>query len=80
VLKEQESRFAGANWKILLNFLALAAAEGWVGKHHVITIFFLDVGEVFGQRIGVDNIRRFDAVKDHVHDRDDVSERLFSLP
>ena len=44
-----------------------------------IAVFFLNVGEVFGERIGVDDVRRVDAVQDHVHDRDDISERLFLL-
>ena len=31
------------------------------------------------ERVGVDDVRRFDAVQDHVHDRDDVGEGLLFL-
>ncbi|MBK5298771.1 MAG: helix-turn-helix domain-containing protein, partial [Vicinamibacteria bacterium] len=30
------------------------------------------IGEVLGEGVGVNNVGRFDAVQDHVHDRDDV--------
>jgi len=46
---------------------------------HVVAVFFLNVGKVFAERVGVDHVRRFDAVQDHVHDRDDIGERLLSL-
>jgi hypothetical protein len=32
----------------------------------------LDVVDVFGERIGVEDVGGFDAVEDHVHDGDDV--------
>ena len=79
VLQEQERRLAGADRKVLLHFLALLAAEGRIGQHHVKTVLFLNVGQVLGQRVGVDDVRRFDAVQDHVHDRDDVGQRLLFL-
>ena len=79
VLEEQERRLAGADGEVLLHFLALLAAEGRIGEHHVVAVLLLNVGEVFGERVGVDDVRRLDAVQDHVHDRDDVGERLLLL-
>jgi hypothetical protein len=55
------------------------AAEGGIGHHHVEAVFLLNIGEVFGERVGVDDVGRLDAVQNHVHDRDDVGERLLLL-
>ncbi len=79
MLEEQERRLAGADGEVLLHLLAFLAAERRIGQHHVDAVLFLNVGEVLGQRVGVDDIRRVDAVQDHVHDRDDVGERLLLL-
>ena len=77
MLEEEIGRFAGANGKVLLNFLAFLAAEGRVGHDNFHAIFLLNVGEILGKRVGVDDIGRFDAVEDHVHDPDDVGEGFF---
>ena len=53
--------------------------KGGIGQHHVVAVLLLNVGEVFGERVGVDYVRRLDAVQDHVHDGDDVGERLLFL-
>ena len=79
VLEEEERGLAGADGEVLLHFLALLAAEGRIGQHHVVAVLLLNVGEVLGERVGVDDVRRLDAVQDHVHDRDDVGERLLFL-
>ncbi len=69
VLEEEEGGLAGADGEVLLHFLALFAAEGRIGQDDVEAVLFLNVGEVFGQRVGVDDVGRLDAVQDHVHDR-----------
>lgn len=79
MLQEQKGGFAGAHRKILLDLAALLAAKGRVGQHHIVTVLFLNVGKVFAQGVGVDDVRRLDAVQDHVHDRDDIGERLLFL-
>ena len=79
VLEEEEGGLAGADGEVLLHFLALLAAEGRIGQHHVVAVLLLNVGEVLGERVGVDDVRRVDAVQDHVHDRDDVGEGLLLL-
>ena len=79
VLQEQEGRLAGLDREVLLDLLALLAAEGRVGQDHVVAVALLDVGDVLGQRVGVDDVRRLDAMQDHVHDRDDVGEALLLL-
>jgi hypothetical protein len=49
------------------------------GLDHVEPVLLLNVGEVLGERVGVQDVRRLNAVQDHVHDRDNVSERLLFL-
>ena len=80
VLEEEERGLAGADGEVLLHFLALFAAEGRIGDDDVEAVLFLHVGEVLGERVGVDDVGRLDAVQDHVHDRDDVGEGLLFLP
>ena len=80
VLEEEERGLAGADGEVLLHFLALFAAEGRIGHHDVVSVFFLNIGQVLGERIGVDEVGGLDAMQDHVHDRDDVGEGLLFLP
>ena len=61
MLEEQERGLAGADGKVLLDFLALLAAERRVGEDDVEAVIFLDVGEVLGEGVGVDDIGRLDA-------------------
>jgi hypothetical protein len=79
MLKEQERRLASADGKVLLDFPPFLSTEGRIGQHDVEAVFFLNVGEVFGEAVGVDHVRCLDAVQDHVHDRNDVGERLLLL-
>jgi len=79
VLEEEEGGLAGADGEVLLDLGAFLAAEGGIGQHDVVTVLFLNVGEVFGEGVGVDDVRRFDPVQDHVHDADDVGEGLLLL-
>jgi len=79
VLEEEEGGLAGADGEVLLHFLALLAAEGRIGHYDLDAVFLLNVGKVFGERIGVDYVGRLDAMQDHVHDRDDVREGLLLL-
>ena len=62
VLQEQEGSFAGADGEVLLHFRAFLAAKGRIGQHHVVAVPVLDVGEIFGKRVGVDDVRRFNAM------------------
>ena len=66
MLEEEERGLAGADGEVLLHFLALFAAEGRIGDDDVEAILFLNVGEVLGERVRVNDIRRLDAVQDHV--------------
>ena len=79
MLQEQERGLAGLDREILLHLRPLLAAERRIGQHHVEAVLLLDVGDVLGQRVGVDDVRRLDAVQDHVHDADDVGEALLLL-
>ncbi len=80
VLQEEGRGLAGANGEVLLHLLALFAAERRIGDDDVEAVLFLHVGEVLGERVGVDDVGCLDAVQDHVHDRDDVGEGLLFLP
>ena len=60
--------------EVLLDFLALLAAEGRIGEDHVHAVLVLDVGKLFGQSVGKGDVGRLDAVQNQVHDRDDVSQ------
>ena len=79
VLKKEERRLAGADGEVLLHFLAFLAAEGRIGDDNVVTVLFLHIGNIFGKCVGVEDVGRFNAVQDHVHDRDDISQRLLFL-
>ena len=43
-------------------------------------VLFLNIHDVFVQRIGASDIGGGDPVQDHVHDGDDIGERLLFLP
>ena len=79
VLKEEEGCLAGADRKILLDFLSLLAAEGWIGKDDVVAVFFLNIRKILCQSVGVDDVGSFYAVQDHVHNSYDVGQRLLFL-
>ena len=68
MLEEQKGGLAGTDGEVLLDLLALLAAEGRIGEHHIVAVLFLNVGEIFGQRVGMKDIRRLNAMQDHVHD------------
>ena len=74
VLEKQECRLAGTYGEVLLHFLPFLATKGRIGHYHFDAVFFLNVGEVFGEGVGVDDVGRLDAMQDHVHDGDDVGE------
>jgi len=80
VLEEEERSLAGADGEVLLHFLAFLAAERRIGHDHVNAVFLLNVSQVFGERVGVDDVRGFDAMQDHVHDGNDVGEGLLFFP
>ncbi len=79
MLQKQESCLASLDREVLLHLLALLATEWWIGEHDIDLILGLDVGDIFRQRIGVNDVGRFDAVQDHVHDGDDVGETFLFL-
>ncbi len=79
MLEKEVGGLASADGEILLHFLAFLAAEGRIGLDDVVPVFFLNVGEVFGERVGVNYVRRIDAVQYHVHNADNVGEGLLFL-
>ena len=80
MLDEQIAHLARFDRKVLLNFRTLARPERRIGKDHVVAVLFLNIHDVFVQRIGAPDIGGRDAVQDHVHDRDDIGEGFLFLP
>ena len=76
VLQKQERRLASFDGEVLLDFLALFAPERRIGKDHLEAVFVLNVANVLGQGVGVEDVGRFDAMQDHVHDADDIGQAL----
>ena len=74
MLEEEVGGFAGADGEVLLDFGAFFSAEGGIGEDDVVTILLLNVGEIFGEGVGVDDVGGFDAVEDHVHDSNYVGQ------
>ena len=72
MLKEQKGRLTRLDGEVLFYLLALFPAKGRIGKDHMESVLLLNVADVFSECIGVEDVRRFDAMQDHVHDRDDV--------
>ena len=79
MLEKEEGRLADTDREVLLHLFTLLAAKGGIGQNDVVAVFLLHVGQVLGQGVGVDDVGSFDAVQDHVHDGNDISQRLFFL-
>ena len=56
MLEEEEGGLSGTDGEVLLHFLPLLAAKERIGQHHLIAVFFLNVGEIFGEGVGVDDV------------------------
>ena len=79
-MQEQIRCLTRADREVLLHLAPLAAAEGRIGEDDVVAVFLLNIHHVLIERVGVDQVRGFDPVQDHVHDPDDVGEALLFLP
>ena len=54
MLEKQKRGFARLNREILLHLFPLLTTEGRICEDHVIPVFFLNIGEVFRQRVRVE--------------------------
>ena len=54
-LQEQKRGFSRANREVLLNLFAFLPAERWIDHDHIDSVFVLNVGEVLGERVRVDD-------------------------
>ena len=63
VLEEEEGGLAGADGEVLLYLMTFLAAEGRISQHDVVAVLFLDVGDVVGERVGMDDVGSFDACR-----------------
>ncbi len=60
-----------------MNFYTFFSTKWRIGKYHIVTVFFLYVGKVFGKCVGVYDIRCINAMKNHIHNADNVRQRFF---
>ena len=74
MLEEQRRGFACSNWEVLLNFISLASPKWRICEDYFVTVLVLDICETLRKCVGMGDVRRFDAVENHVHDRDDIRE------
>jgi hypothetical protein len=79
VLEKKEGCLTGLDRKVLLYLGALLSTKWRFSHHNIVAVFFLDIRQVFCQRIGMFDIGGFDAMQDHIHDPDDVGQRLLFL-
>lgn len=79
MLEEQVGRLPRPDGEVLLNLCPLLSTEGWIGQHDVVTVLLLDVRQVLGQGVRVDDVWGVDAMQDHVHDPDDIGQTLLLL-
>jgi len=79
VLQKEEGRFTGLDGEVLLDFLALFSPKGWIGQNHIEPVFVLNIADVLGKGIRVEDIGGLNTVQDHVHDRNDIGETLLFL-
>ena len=77
MLQEERCGFTRLDREVLLNLFSFLSSKGRIGKHHIVAVLLLYVGQVFSERIGMDDIGGFDTMQDHVHDADDIGERFF---
>ena len=77
MLQKEKSGFPSANSKVLFNLSAFFTTKGRIRQNHIMTIFFPYSLNILGEGIGLNNIRHFNAMQDHVHDADNVSQTLF---
>src|SRR3989339_930049 len=77
MLEKKKSRFASLDREVLLDFSSDTSTKRWISKNYIVTIFFLNIVNIFRKRIHMSDIRRFNTVQDHIHDADDVSERFY---
>ena len=75
--RETWSRRCGS--ESFAEILALFAAERRICEHYIAAVFVLNISQVLGKRVGMDDVRCLDVVQDHVHDRDDIAEGLLLL-
>jgi hypothetical protein len=77
VLQKQERRFPRFDREVLLHLLPLFAPKRRIRQDHIKAVLVLHVAEVFRQGVGVDDVRRIDAMQNQVHDADDIGQALF---
>ncbi len=79
MLQKQKRRLPSLNREILLYFLAFLPPKWRISQDDIKTILVLNITEIFRQRVGVDNIRRINAMQNHVHDGNHIRQTLLFL-
>ena len=79
MFQEEVCGLAGLDGEVLLHLLTLATTKRGICQDVVKLVLGLDIGKVLSQGIGLDDIRRLNPVKYHIHHCDKKRERLFFL-
>ncbi len=74
MLQKQKRRLPSLNREILLDFLAFLSPKWRISQDDIKTILVLKIAEIFRQRVGVDNIWRINAMQNHIHDGNHISQ------
>lgn len=67
MLQKQKRRFPSFYREILLYFLTLLASKGRIGKDDIKAILVLNIAKILRQSIGMNNVRRINAMQNHIH-------------
>ena len=79
VLEEEQSSLGGAHaiGEVIDDAALLLAAEGWIGGDDIDAVAILYVAQVdVGEGVALLQVGRFDAVQQHIHDRQQVGHGL----
>ena len=74
MLQKERGSFTCFYREVLLHFGTFLTTKRRISKDHVITVFFLYVGQVFCQCVGVDDVGSFYTMKNHIHNANDVGQ------
>lgn len=74
MLQKQKRRFPSFDREILLHLLTLLAPKRRIGKDDVKAIFVLNIAKILCQSVGMNNVRRINAMQNHIHDGNHIRQ------
>ena len=61
----------------MLDLRLLFAPKWGVRQNNVVTVFFLNITDILSQGITTEQVRRLNAMQDHIHHSHDIGQRGF---